>query len=209
MKSVPDELRRRFGTYVLETCRGASFCRHAALGAPGVLPALENMLSVLAQSAPVFPGAKPHHALLRVSISFCPNGCSRPQIADIGLLGACLPCVTDAGCSLCGACADVCREGAVELEPNGPVIDAERCLACGACAVACPTGSLTRGREGFRVQVGGRLGRHPRLARELPGVFDPDAAQAEVARYLEHHRRNARPGERMAALLERAPLRSD
>ena len=62
---------------------------------------------------------KMHHEF-RVSISDCPNACSRPQIADLGLIGARRPRVTDETCSQCGACVEVCREEAISLREGNP-----------------------------------------------------------------------------------------
>ncbi len=43
------------------------------------------------------------------------------------------------GCIGCGACAQVCRFGAVAVNPDGVAeVDEEKCLACGACVRACP-----------------------------------------------------------------------
>ncbi len=46
-------------------------------------------------------------------------------------------------CTQCGACAGVCPEGALVLEPGAyPVIDRARCTACGKCAAVCTSGAL-------------------------------------------------------------------
>lgn len=29
-------------------------------------------------------------------------------------------------------------------------------------------------KKGFKVQIGGKLGRHPQLAKELPGIYSKD-----------------------------------
>ncbi len=44
------------------------------------------------------------------------------------------------GCTGCGACAEVCPTGALEGEPDRPVLYATeiRCTGCGLCAAACP-----------------------------------------------------------------------
>ena len=53
----------------------------------------------------------------------------------------------DAGlCTLCGACARACPEGALKLAESGGSVeltfDPALCLACGACARACPEGAV-------------------------------------------------------------------
>lgn len=48
------------------------------------------------------------------------------------------------GCTACGACAGVCPTGALEAEPNTPVLRVTevRCVGCGLCAAACPEAAL-------------------------------------------------------------------
>jgi dissimilatory sulfite reductase (desulfoviridin) alpha/beta subunit len=91
----------------------------------------------------------------------------------------------------------------VRLDPDspGPLIDMSACLLCGRCPAACPTECLALGARVFRVQLGGKLGRHPRLARELPGVYDEEAVLAVVAQCLEFYKRRSRGGRRFAELL--------
>lgn len=63
---------------------------------------------------------KLHHEF-RVTLADCPNGCSRPQIVDIGLISAALPAHSESPCSECGACLDACREKAITLAgPRNP-----------------------------------------------------------------------------------------
>lgn len=51
-------------------------------------------------------------------------------------------------CGSCLACADACREGAIEKTRSGPLFRRERCTRCGACVRACPNGALSLlGRE--------------------------------------------------------------
>ena len=145
-----------------------------------------------------------HHGF-RVSLSDCPNACSRPQIADIGLIGATSPHVTDAGCSRCGACQDVCREGAIELSEDSeqPRIDPSKCVSCGACVRACPTAALAEGEKGHRLLLGGKLGRHPQLGRELKGIYSRKDSMKIVDKCLHHYVRNCVEGERFGEILNR------
>jgi dissimilatory sulfite reductase (desulfoviridin) alpha/beta subunit len=163
----------------------------------------EDLRSFLEQS--VKGPLKFHHEFV-VTLADCPNACSQPQIKDIGIIGAASPARTEAPCSECGACVEVCREGAVVLDPSGegPVFDWKRCIRCGQCVKACPTGTIGYGVRGYRFLVGGKLGRHPRLATELPGLYDADAVRELVRWCVRYYKEHSRGGERFAALVQSA-----
>lgn len=116
------------------------------------------------------------HHKLTVSLSGCPNSCSQPQIVDFGVQGRVKPVKGPGECTLCGECVRVCGEGSIGLsglersespERPGPAIDHDLCINCGDCVRACQFESLVFGEIGFSVLVGGKLGRHPQLARIL------------------------------------------
>ena len=122
-------------------------------------------------------GALRIHHQFKVSISCCPNACSMPQISDLGIIAAAPVKLTDNQCTECRACVDVCIEDAVileETENTGPEIIEDKCVYCGKCAKVCPTETIIIKEKGFRIMVGGKLGRHPRLSTELPGIFSSE-----------------------------------
>jgi len=45
-------------------------------------------------------------------------------------------------CVACGACVDVCPEGAITCD-DVAVIDAEKCLDCAACVDECPNNAIS------------------------------------------------------------------
>lgn len=192
-------------------CRGVqSGCpRAAAPDGPLLLQALDGStaLARLRLTAAHRLGARPprHHAF-SVSVSACPNGCSRPHIADVGLTGAVRPRLTDAPCLQCGACLAACREDALALDAAGPRVDRERCLECGDCLRACPSGTLAAGETGWRVWLGGRLGRRPALADPLPGRRSSaqvvEILTASLALWLD----GLEPGRRFRDILTEARL---
>lgn len=192
--------------YQVETCFGQSGCPNRAVAGDDLSRRVEDRIarrdlkSFLKER--VQGPLKLHHEF-RVSIADCPNACSRPQIADLGLIGARRPEVSEAPCSQCGACVEVCREGAISLCAEGPAVDAAQCLSCGQCLNVCPTGTLREAARGYRIQVGGKLGRHPRLAVELPGIHDPDETLRMVDRCLDHYQRHCQRGERFGDILAR------
>jgi anaerobic sulfite reductase subunit C len=152
---------------------------------------------------------KMHHEF-RVSISDCPNACSRPQIVDVGIIGARQPALAEEPCTRCGACLEVCREEAIRLSEEivNPTIDLGRCVCCGKCLEVCSSGTLVEGRKGYRVLVGGKLGRHPQLAKELEGIYREEEVLVMVDRCLDLYLQHNRSGERFAEILKRTGLKS-
>jgi anaerobic sulfite reductase subunit C len=192
--------------YQVETCFGPSGCPNRAVideELPAKLEALlagKDLRSFLKER--VKGPLKIHHEF-RLSVSDCPNACSRPQIVDVGLVGACLPEIADRSCSECGACIAICRESAVDLQDGRPVIEPSKCLFCAQCARVCPTGTLMEGKRGYRILVGGKLGRHPRLARELPGIHSPEETLKIIEKCTGVFRAQCVGGERFGEILER------
>ncbi len=199
------------GIFSVEYCRGFRGCPRAALDGSALARLIEEKVTALGNehSAGGDPEAALYHRKFRVSLSLCPNACSRPQIADFGVIGAALPGATGNTCTGCNVCTGVCREGAISPRFGVPVIDYSRCVSCGECARACPCGSIEIHSTGFRVLVGGRLGRHPRLARELGRLYTAEETAGLFERsarlFLEH----CLEGRRFAELLDRYDLAGD
>jgi dissimilatory sulfite reductase (desulfoviridin) alpha/beta subunit len=143
------------------------------------------------------------HHKLKAAVAGCPNCCPEPQIKDFALVARSRPALGRGDCVSCGACETACKEAAVVLSDTGPTLDPERCVGCGGCAAECPTGAIVVGRRGYDVLVGGRLGRHPRLAVTVAeGVTEAEALELLLG-YLELLKAEGQPGERLGALLER------
>jgi len=195
--------------YQVEACFGPTGCPNRAVAYEEISRKVEELLarrdlkSFLKDR--VRGPLKLHHEF-RVSISDCPNACSRPQIADLGLIGACSPRVSDVPCSQCGACVGTCREEAISLNDHGPMVDYTKCLSCGQCINVCPTGSLQEKERGYRILAGGKLGRHPRLAAELPGIHGLKEALQILDECLNHYQGNCLNGERFGEILERSGM---
>jgi len=148
-------------------------------------------------------GKLKHRQEFSVAVADCPNACSRPQIADLGLIGAAEPSFTNEACHQCMGCVHACREGAVSHPGLLPVINQERCVRCGSCCRVCLSGTLQVGRRGWRILLGGKLGRHPRLGTELAGIYRREGVLAAADCCIGFSLRNARPGERLGDLLQR------
>jgi len=144
-----------------------------------------------------------HHHQLHIAIAGCPNGCSRPQIADVGLVGCVRPAVAGDACTACGTCAAACPDTAISVGNAPPVFDTRACQGCLRCRNACPVACITLSHPGVRVLLGGKLGRHPHLAEVVGEMAEPDEVMrlldGVVGDFIEH----AAPAERFADYLLR------
>ncbi len=195
-----------------DICFGPSGCPNRAQEGTKLLTRIETLLKeadLLAFLKAHVKGPLKYHHEFRVSVSECPNACSQPQIKDVGILGACRPATTHEACTLCQACVSACKEGAVRLDEKQerPEIDFSRCLACGKCVTACPSGTLVQGEKGFRVQVAGKLGRHPRLAVELHGIYSEEEVLQIVADCIAEYKQKSKEGKRFADVMEEDDLK--
>lgn len=210
-KRFLDHMEDEVKGYQVETCFGPTGCPNRAVADKDLAQRVEERLSARNLKSflkeRVSGPLKLHHEF-RVSISDCPNACSRPQIVDLGLIGARSPKVTDIPCSQCGACVEICREETISLSEKGPTIAFAKCLFCGQCLAACPTGTLQEGARGYRILMGGKLGRHPRLGRDLPGIHGLEETLKMIDRSLDHYQRHCTKGERFGEILERVEIDS-
>ncbi|MBW1820384.1 MAG: 4Fe-4S binding protein [Deltaproteobacteria bacterium] len=193
--------------YQLDTCFGTSGCPNRANSGDKLLERIERLLKeedLLGFLKQQVKGELKFHHEFRITIADCPNACSQPQIKDIGIIGASLPVLTDETCTLCEACVDECRENAISLqkEKSRPDINYDLCLACGKCIEGCPTGTIETDKRGFRVQLGGKLGRHPQLAKELPDIYSEDEVIGIIKSCIAFYKENSKHGERFAEIFK-------
>ena len=193
--------------YEVSTCFGGAGCPNVANSCTLLAKEIEkvikkeNLISFLKEN--VKEDLKFHHEF-RVALSDCPNACSRPQIVDIGIIGSMLPGLSDETCTLCNACVEACHENAIELDEENtlPVIDYSKCIMCDKCINAFPTTTINEKEKGFRIMLGGRLGRHPRLAMEVPGIHSHNQVISIVKKCLNFYKTNSKNGQRFSHILD-------
>ena len=145
------------------------------------------------------PGRKVlYHHKLKIAVSGCPNGCSRPQIADIGIVGYVIPFVDPAECTFCGACEDACPDDAISAIGAAPLFDMSKCQGCVSCRDICPNNCIDIAPRGVRILLGGKLGRHPHLAELSGSVETPAELVGRLDSIMDDYLANGRTGERFS-----------
>jgi len=193
--------------YRIEACFGTGGCPNRACESNDLFAGLEHMLeqeNLLAFLKSNVQGPLKFHHEFSITIADCPNACSQPQIKDIGIIGANIPAISDNECTQCSACVETCKEHAVclDIQADMPVLDFNKCLLCGQCVFVCPSGTLETAQQGFKIFLGGKLGRHPRLARQLPGIFQEKEVLIIVKSCITFYKKNSKNGQRFAAILK-------
>jgi dissimilatory sulfite reductase (desulfoviridin) alpha/beta subunit len=191
--------------YQIDSCFGPSGCPNRTVHTENLLEKIEHLLAsadLLAFLKQQVKGNLKFHHEFRISLAECPNACSQPQIKDIGIIGAVVPEITTHPCSLCGDCEETCPDHAIvlNLEHEKPEIDMQACMSCGKCIAVCPTGTIGEQKRGFRVQLGGKLGRHPQLARELPGIHSEKQVLDIINTCIKFYKQTSRGGKRFAQI---------
>jgi dissimilatory sulfite reductase (desulfoviridin) alpha/beta subunit len=193
--------------YSVEACFASSGCQNAVVNSADLVSNLESLLEK-ADLLSFFRSqlgdhVKLHHQL-RVTLADCPNACSQPQIKDIGIIGQAQVACEVEECTACGECEAVCQESAIILDDGFLVsIEENLCVECGVCARVCPSNAITTSANTYKVLVGGKLGRHPQLARDLTSNLDAEQVLALVDGIVDFFKANANPGERLGVLINR------
>ncbi len=194
--------------YKLETCFGIKGCPNRVTESKELVEKIKVLLE--SKHLKEFLEKKLKNKLrihhqFSISLSDCPNACSRPQIVDIGIIGTSYPEISDSTCKTCGNCVDTCEEDAIQLleSPPLPIIDPEKCLGCGQCVKNCPTKTLIQGQTGYRILIGGKLGRHPQLGYELKGLFSEQKLLFTIEKILDFYIQKNKKGERLGEILNK------
>ncbi len=203
--------------YQLDACFGANGCPNQIHNSKKIQGKIESLLKkedLRGFLRKKVKGDLKFHHEFRITVSDCPNACSQPQIKDIGIISAKTPCITDNDCIGCMECVKICKENAISVDAAideaknndtvyQPVIDFQMCIQCGQCIDVCPTKTIDTQKMGFRILVGGKLGRHPRLAEELPGIYSEPELFDIIRHCINYYKTNSENGERFAELVAR------
>lgn len=180
----------------ITACQGGS-CSHGLIDSQKIAREIDKRL--------FGKSGLPHK--LKIGISGCPNACIKPQENDIGIMGVMSKVFREDLCNLCGLCVEVCPVKAIEIKNGKLKFDRSKCVGCGDCVFSCPTGAWEKVLSGYRLFLGGKMGKFPKLGIK---AIDFIESQEELLRIIEQafkfYKEEGRRGERFRETLERLGL---
>lgn len=183
----------RFRT--VTACPGSEVCRKA----------LTDSQSLAIQIDQRFGGLLLPHKF-KATVSACSNACSNPLENEIGLCGVVEPRLEEDACTGCGLCVDICKENALSLKDEMPILDISRCALCGDCIESCPTEAWKTKRMGYVVFAGGKMGRHPALGFRIADFVSEERAMLIIQKCIDFYIQHGNKRERFGDLIHRFGL---
>lgn len=177
---------------------GVAACCGAAECCSGVMPTEPLVRRIHQELADVELPAP-----LGIAISGCPNACTLPLLADIGLVGVAEPEPQERIEAFPPDAVFTCPEEAITYQGDRAVWNRDLCVYCGHCTERFGWGSWSVARSGFMLYVGGRTGRRPKLGSLVAEFLSEDEAFSAVAAALRFYSQHACPGERFGTLIDR------
>jgi dissimilatory sulfite reductase (desulfoviridin) alpha/beta subunit len=174
------------------SCPGNSECNYGVIDTYGMGDLLDK--EFFGEDMPV---------KIKFAVTGCPNSCAKPQENDLGVMGIRMPAINTDACSGCGTCTFMCPEKAIVLENEKIKIIWDKCNLCGACVGTCPSDLITEEWTGYKILVGGKIGKHPKLGVELRDAKSPQEAVEIFRKIINWAKKNTKTGERLGICIDR------
>ena len=142
----------------------------------------------------------------KIAVGGCPNNCVKPDLNDLGIVGARVPGYDPEKCKGCRKCQIETASPihAAHLVEGKLVIDTNLCNSSGRCLGKSPFHCNDQGDYGWKVYVGGRWGKRVAHGRMLDKVFTDKAEVLDVVeKAILLFRDQGISGERFADTIER------
>ncbi|OEF97039.1 4Fe-4S dicluster-binding protein [Desulfuribacillus alkaliarsenatis] len=208
MSSLQAHTRNGFSIY---QCKAETDCYKSIHNTSSVAKRIKKLVTELNLDEFIrnkFGDRLSKHHVFDIVFSGCPNGCSKPQINDIGIMGRSIIAINQAECISCMKCIRACKENALKIVESAVIVDDKACVGCSECVRACPVDAIIETNKGYRVIAGGRLGRHPQLALEVVPFVNEAELDSVVRGLIEYFKEYATTEERLADTIARLGIES-
>ncbi|MCB6994093.1 4Fe-4S dicluster domain-containing protein [bacterium 210820-DFI.6.37] len=142
----------------------------------------------------------------KIAVGGCPNNCVKPNLNDIGIIGAKAPVFDPSKCRGCKKCQmeKVCPVNAAKVLDGKLAIDPAACISCGRCVAKCPFHCSDEAIYGWRLYIGGRWGKRAAHGQMLDKLFtDKQEVLDTVEKAILLFRSQGASGERFADTINR------
>ena len=118
----------------------------------------------------------------KIAVGGCPNNCVKPDLNDLGIIGARVPHYDIEKCRGCKKCQieEVCPIKVAAMKDGKLVIDTEACNNCGRCVGKCPFHCNDESTYGYKVYIGGRWGKRVAHGQMLEKIFTSKTEVMEI-----------------------------
>ena len=109
----------------------------------------------------------------KIAAGGCPNNCVKPNLNDLGIVGARRPIYNADLCRGCKKCKieTTCPIKITKVVDGKLVLDETKCNNCGRCVTKCPFHCIDESEYGWKIYVGGRWGKNVAHGRMLSKFF--------------------------------------
>ena len=142
----------------------------------------------------------------KIGVGGCPNNCVKPDLNDLGIIGAKVPHYDPQLCKGCKVCQveAACPIQIAKMENGKLALDTDDCNNCGRCLGKCPFHCIDASANGYRVYIGGRWGKKVARGRMIRKLYTSEAEVMEaVEKAILLFRDQGIPGERFGDTIAR------
>lgn len=142
----------------------------------------------------------------KIALGGCPNNCVKPNLNDLGVVGAKTPIIDLDKCKGCKYCQveKACPIKVAETVDGKIVINPSKCNNCGRCVGKCPFNAVKDYELGWKIYIGGRWGKKVAHGHMLNKIFTSEAEVLDtIEKTILFFRSEGIPGERLADTVAR------